>query len=119
MKSRSIIDGIMMTPIIVLGAIAHMAMLWKDWRRRRIIKTVYGGDERAYLYDKWKGIAVSRYAIRRPTPARSWWDTPAPPLPHPQSYVSDPVKTGVLDADGNEIYRMPDPVGFLRPKDDQ
>lgn len=63
---------------------------------------------------------MSRYVTRRPSPARAWFEpTPAPPLPHPQSYVSDPVETGVLDVDGNKIFRMPDAVGFLRLKDEQ
>lgn len=40
-------------------------------------------------------------------------DQAAPPLPHPITYVQEPVKTGLLDAEGNPIYRLPDPVGFL------
>jgi hypothetical protein len=38
---------------------------------------------------------------------------PAPALPHPVAYVSEPVKTGILDKDGREIYWVPDPIGFL------
>lgn len=50
-------------------------------------------------------------------PRAFWWDQPVnPQLPHPQAIVSDPVDTGLLDADGRKIYRTPDPVGFVWPK---
>lgn len=42
---------------------------------------------------------------------------PAPPLPHPTAFVSEPIKTGLFDADGNAIYRLPDVIGFLSGED--
>lgn len=55
---------------------------------------------------------MSRYVIR-PVRSNDWWEQPAPPLPHPTSFVSEPIRTGILDPDGNDIFKMPDPVGFL------
>ncbi len=48
------------------------------------------------------------------SPTTDWWDTTMPPLSHPQVYESDPVKTGLLDADGRPLYRKTDPIGFVR-----
>lgn len=42
-----------------------------------------------------------------------WYEQPAPPLPHPTAFVSEPVPTGIMDQDGNAIFKAPDPVGFL------
>jgi hypothetical protein len=57
---------------------------------------------------------MSRYVIMT---GRScgfdWYEQPAPPLPHPMSYVAEPARTGILDQDGNDIFKVPDPVGFL------
>jgi hypothetical protein len=36
-----------------------------------------------------------------------------PSLPHPAVYIQEPAKTGILDVDGRDIYRIPDRVGFL------
>jgi len=45
-----------------------------------------------------------------------WEPRLMPPLAHPQVFVSDPVKTGLIDSDGNDIYRLPDAIGFLARK---
>lgn len=55
---------------------------------------------------------MSRY-FTMPERAEWWESNPAGPLPHPQVYPSDPVKTGLLTADGKDIYKGPDPIGFL------
>jgi hypothetical protein len=49
-----------------------------------------------------------------------WWDDapepPAQPLGHP--VVSDgPVWTGLVDKNGNNIWRLPDQIGFVRSRD--
>lgn len=55
---------------------------------------------------------------KRPAP-KAYWDEPTvQPLGHPSVYVSDPVATGVLDKDGNPIYRFPDQIGFVRTEDE-
>lgn len=41
-------------------------------------------------------------------------DRPTGPLPHPTVFLPEPTKTGLYDADGNPIYRLPDVVGFLK-----
>jgi len=41
------------------------------------------------------------------------YEQPAPPLPHPTAFASEPMRTGILDQDGNDIFKVPDPVGFL------
>ena len=56
---------------------------------------------------------MSRYVIRPKQQLDEGWDQPASPLPHPTVFVSEPVRTGILDPDGNEILRVQDPVGFL------
>lgn len=43
-----------------------------------------------------------------------WWDWSPTSLPYPQVFDADPVKTGVIDADGRPIYRKPDPIGYVR-----
>lgn len=59
---------------------------------------------------------MPRYAIGRPHRAddgeEEFWRT-QPPLGHPVVFVPDPAPTGLLDVDGNMIYRLPDPIGFL------
>ncbi len=45
--------------------------------------------------------------------ALDWYELPPQPLPHPTAFVSEPVRTGILDPDGNDIFRAPDPIGFL------
>lgn len=62
---------------------------------------------------------MARYVARR---AETFWDDRMmQPLGHPQVFASEPVKTGLLNKDGHELYRMPDPIGFIRPqpKDDR
>jgi len=65
---------------------------------------------------QWSGrsfveVVVPRYVSRRPSTFCDSWSEP--------QYVTnltvveaDPVPTGLLDSDGNEIYRINDPVGF-------
>lgn len=60
---------------------------------------------------------MTRYVIKPQRPPRADDDyhwRPMHQLGHPSVFFSDPVPTGLLDADGNQIYRSPDPVGFLR-----
>lgn len=60
---------------------------------------------------------TSRYvALPLPPPPprpRADTDGPAPSLPHPTVYPSELVATGLVDADGRAIYRLPDPLGYL------
>lgn len=57
---------------------------------------------------------MSRYVIRpKQQLDEGWWEQSASPLPHPTVFVSEPVRTGILDPDGNDIFKVPDPVGFL------
>lgn len=61
---------------------------------------------------------MPRYVSKGQTTRSFWWDQPVnPQLPHPQVVVSDPVDTKLLDADGRRIYRLPDPIGFVWPKE--
>lgn len=46
----------------------------------------------------------------------AWWQTPYGALPHPQAVQSEPVDTGLLDASGRRILRLPDQIGFIRPR---
>lgn len=60
---------------------------------------------------------MPRYAINRPAsfieddvwaePARNEIFVP----------VADPIETGLLDADGNAIFRLPNPIGFGRDEE--
>jgi hypothetical protein len=55
---------------------------------------------------------VARYVSKRQPAA--FIEAPAPQsLPHPTVDSQEPVKTGILDKDGNPIYRLPDPIGYL------
>ena len=58
-----------------------------------------------------------RYVIIRP---RAEWDDDKPMLEGKTVHEQEPVKTGVLDKDGNPIYRVMSPIGFVelgeRPK---
>jgi hypothetical protein len=56
---------------------------------------------------------MSRYVSKPPEADFGYWEQPAPPLPHPTVFASEPIRTGLLDKDGNDIFRMPDPIGFL------
>ncbi len=39
------------------------------------------------------------------------------PLPLPTVYPSEPRPTGLLTADGQDIYKGPDAMGFIKPPD--
>lgn len=66
---------------------------------------------------------MPRYVIRPSTKERCDLGDhqPPPTLPHPTVFSSEAVKTGVIDVDGNSIWRMPEAVGYLSfdEKDDQ
>ncbi|AIT81231.1 hypothetical protein [Novosphingobium pentaromativorans] len=42
-----------------------------------------------------------------------WWEGQRLE-PVPEVDMHEPVRTGLLDQDGNEIWRMPRPIGFGR-----
>lgn len=44
-----------------------------------------------------------------------WWF--APLLPNLHLPDSAPIKTGLLDSKGNEIWRTPNPIGFGRDEE--
>lgn len=50
-------------------------------------------------------------------PIRSYWQDDAPMLPDISAPVSEPVNTGLLNAQGNEIWRQPYPMGFGRDEE--
>ena len=60
-----------------------------------------------------------RYTTKRPA---AWYEfVPSGDgdrLPQPQVAEREPVWTGLVDADGNRIYKLPDPIGFLHTKGD-
>jgi hypothetical protein len=56
---------------------------------------------------------MTRYIAIPRAETKAVYETVSPPLAHPQVFVADPIKTGLLDKDGNPIYRIPDPIGFL------
>ena len=67
---------------------------------------------------------MPRYVtLRQPQRQRSWYDfghdheVSAPPLGQPSVYDPGPVDTGILDKDGNRIYRTPDAIGFVRSEE--
>lgn len=60
-----------------------------------------------------------RYIAKRSPPLRMWDEAPAPALPHPTVYAVEPVKTGLFDKEGTPIYRLPDPIGYLRSRDEK
>jgi hypothetical protein len=56
---------------------------------------------------------MSRYVAVRQPPEAEWdWSVP-PTIVHPTVSVGPPVDTGLLDAQGRRIYRIPDEVGFV------
>jgi hypothetical protein len=62
---------------------------------------------------------VSRYFTRPRSAARSeWWETPwtdMEPARHiPTVSDHEPTDTGLLDAEGNTIWRSPETMGFIR-----
>ena len=57
---------------------------------------------------------MSRYVVAPKPKADSFWDDRmVQPLGHPLVFVSEPIKTGLLDKDGNPIYRLPAEIGYL------
>ncbi len=56
---------------------------------------------------------MSRYVVMARKPPVAYWDQSMPPLAHPMVYQADPAPTGLLNADGAPIYKLPDPIGFL------
>lgn len=57
---------------------------------------------------------MARYVSKPPRPTSFDDDWYEPPLTPDLTVVeSDPVPTGLLDADGYEIWRMKDPIGFI------
>lgn len=60
---------------------------------------------------------MSRYVVvRKPAKANDYLDPrPVPQPPLPCVYEPDgPIKTGVIDIDGNDICRVRDQIGFIR-----
>lgn len=59
---------------------------------------------------------MTRY-ITKVTLNETWLDDrPQPTLPQPQAWLGEPKNTGVLDVNGLPIFRIADPVGFVRIK---
>jgi hypothetical protein len=56
---------------------------------------------------------MPRYVIKS-AQMDNWWEQTVPVIPHPLAWISDPVDTGIRDANGNKIFRAPGPVGFVR-----
>jgi hypothetical protein len=64
---------------------------------------------------------MTRYvAIRREKPRADDWadERYVEPLGHPRVHDRGPVRTGLLDKDGRDLYRLPEPIGFVRRRDD-
>jgi hypothetical protein len=68
---------------------------------------------------------MPRYVtVRKPQRPRGWYDWGADlgstgqPLGQPNVYDRGPVDTGILDQNGNPIYRAPEPMG-LHPKHEE
>ena len=57
-----------------------------------------------------------RYVSARTRP-RSGWDDEHPMLEAKTVHEPEPIDTGLLDADGNRIYRVMSPVGFVALKE--
>ena len=56
---------------------------------------------------------MSRY-VALPKPRADFWDDRmVSPLPHPMVDSAIPIKTGLLDMNGRDLYRLPDQVGFV------
>jgi hypothetical protein len=60
---------------------------------------------------------VPRYIVLPNTPRAEWWEANAVALPHPQVFPTEPTKTGLLNANGHDIYKAPDAIGFVRLKE--
>lgn len=48
---------------------------------------------------------------------RAEWDDEKPMLEGKTVHEQEPVKTGILDKDGNPIFRVMDQIGFVRFKE--
>lgn len=57
---------------------------------------------------------MPRYVSIRRAEKASWWFDQGPLTPSLTVDDHEPVDTGLLDADGNSIMRLPNPVGFGR-----
>ncbi len=57
---------------------------------------------------------MPRYVTGNPKERASWWHDDTPMLPHLTVDDHTPVDTGLVDAEGNPIYRLPNPIGFGR-----
>jgi hypothetical protein len=53
---------------------------------------------------------------RRQTRSDYGYEPYVQPLGHPVVYDPGPVDTGLLDKDGNRIYRSADQIGFVERK---
>lgn len=51
-----------------------------------------------------------RYVAIRP---RAEWNDESPMLEGKTVHEREPVNTGILDKDGNPIYRVMSPIGFI------
>lgn len=49
-----------------------------------------------------------------PKPKLDWTDEDAPLIPSLNVDVIPPQKTGLLDEDGNHLFKLPDQIGFVR-----
>jgi hypothetical protein len=59
------------------------------------------------------GVFMARYVSRKPR-ADDDYDWYEPPfLTSVEVTESEPVDTGLLDSEGNSIWRVNDPIGFL------
>ena len=58
---------------------------------------------------------MSRYVVKAEVASedRFWDDRMLPTVGHPKVFEEGPVKTGLVDANGNPIYRLPDAIGYL------
>jgi hypothetical protein len=63
---------------------------------------------------------MARYVARkvgRIRPIRSYWIDDSPLLPSLCADEAKTVQTGLLDARGNELIRLPNPCGFGRDEE--
>lgn len=56
---------------------------------------------------------MTRY-YTTPRRTKACWDDDAPLLPNLTVSDHEPQDTGLIDIDGNAIYRAPEPMGFIR-----
>ena len=55
---------------------------------------------------------MPRYVSRKPRADYDDWYEP-PLTPDLTVIEREPAPTGLLDSEGNEIWRLPDPIGFV------